>query len=113
MGRARRLVGCLACLIVVCACSTQTKDPVVGPAPEGPAPELCGTVCSRWKAMGCAEGEKVCDKYAEPSTVCQTWITCEQWCEGVETAQSQPLNLQCLATAAASTCQALEDACTY
>lgn len=102
----------LAIFLASCT-TTETKDPKVGPAPNGPAPELCGAVCQRWKDMGCPEGEKVCDKYAEPTTVCQRWQTCEQWCEGVETAKSQPLNLQCLATAEASTCQALEDACVY
>lgn len=113
MGRTRRLVGCLAC-VIVCACSSSTKkDPTLGPSPNGPAPELCGSVCERWRTMGCQEGGQVCDKYAEPQMTCSTWITCEQWCNGVETSKSQPLNLQCLATAPAATCQALEDACTY
>jgi len=103
----------LSVVLLLIGCTTETKDPTVGPAPNGPAPELCGDVCERWRSMHCPEGEKVCDKYAEPSTVCQRWMTCEQWCEGVETAKSQPLNLQCLATATAATCQALEDACTY
>lgn len=114
MDRKRRLLGCLACLICfACSPAVNPKEASAGKAPSGPAPQLCGEVCERWRGMACEEGEKVCDKYEEPSMVCKVWISCEQWCEGVENAKSQPLNLQCLATAPASSCQALEDACAY
>lgn len=63
--------------------------------------------------MGCEEGEPVCDKVSEPDMVCEAWVSCEQWCGEVEGKGPQALNLECLATAEASTCLALEDACAY
>lgn len=113
MERVSRLLGCLVAIVFV-ACSAATISPKqTGPTPDTPAPELCPTVCEHWRTLGCEEGGQVCDKYAEPQMTCSAWITCEAWCQQAETAKSQLLNLQCLATNPASTCKALEEACSY
>lgn len=113
MGTVQRYLGCLV-VVAVIGCDWTTQRPIVtGPAPDAGAPELCPVVCSRWKSMGCSEAEAVCDKYAEPAMTCSAWISCESWCKQTEESSVLKLNLQCLSTNAATSCKALEEACSY
>ena len=115
---ASRSLGCFAVLIasalVMVACPpSPPPESSPGPEPAGRAPELCEPTCQRWAAMGCEEGKPVCERMVEGTKECTREVSCVEWCTDVETNGPQPLNLQCFSTAEATTCHALEDACSY
>jgi len=68
-----------------------TCGPPPPPTPPAPSEAQCGPVCSRWRAMGCPEGQPTPD--GEP-------------CEAVCTAWAQYWPLACYA--AAPSCDAME-----
>lgn len=113
-----RPLGYLASLLTLAACCSQglgcgdSPAPTPGDVPER-RPDLCAAACERWREMGCETGKDACNDFAPDGETCTETVTCDSWCESAETTGSQPLNLQCITTAVASSCSALEVACIY
>ena len=111
-----RSLGRLTAILILFACKNLAPiNP--GPVVDDPLPikdageSLCQQACTRWQILECLEGGQVCDKFKELTDECSRWIPCTKWCENMVARKPGILNLDCIVSVAADSCEALEDAC--
>jgi hypothetical protein len=101
MGTLFRFLGCLAYLT---ACN---------PFHSATLTELseCDKACAKWDALGCEEGEPVCDQIEEPNGECSRFISCKEWCVNVQQESPVKMQLRCFIEVEAHSCEELRDKC--